>query len=81
MLNIPEGYEVLEYPETIYVKLKDNKGFLKYSSNLNGNILQIRSTFKVNDPFFNPLEYPALSELFDRILEKREEQIVLKAVK
>ena len=76
--KIPEGYEVVECPESLNLATEGNKGILKFNSSLNSDGLQLRINFAIKDPFFNPYEYPALREIYDRYIEKREEQIVLK---
>lgn len=77
-LTIPEDYEVVEYPEPMNLKLAGDKGFLKFSSSLSGNKLQMRINLIFKDYFFHPSEYTFLKELYAVFLEKRQEQIVLK---
>lgn len=77
-LQIPEGYEVIEYPEAVNLTTEGNKGKLQLTGSLKEDKLQIRVIFSIKNPFFTPYEYPILREIFDRYIEKREEQIVLK---
>lgn len=77
-LQIPEGYEVIEYPEAINLATVDQKGFIKTITSVNGDKLQMRVSFKIANPFFIAQEYPILREIYDHYIEKREEQIVLK---
>ena len=77
-LTVPEDYEIVEYPESMNLKLPGDKGFLKCSSTQNQNKIQLRISIKFTDHFFYPNEYPYLKEIYDLYIEKRQEQIVLK---
>ncbi len=76
--SVPEGYEVVEFPEPANVATKGKKGLMKLSSSLHDDNLQIRVNFIIKDPLFMAYEYHLLKEIFDRYIEKRAEQIVLK---
>ncbi len=77
-LKIPEGYEVVEIPENLNLSTEDKKCTLKLSGQVKGDELQLRISFSIKNPFFTAYEYPVLREIYDRYIEKREEQIVLK---
>ena len=76
--NIPEGYEIVEMPESAHLIIDGKKAEYSYAISQLGNKIMISSVFKVNDPLFYPVEYPHLKELFDRMISKKEEVIVLK---
>jgi hypothetical protein len=77
-LDIPEGYEVEDLPESTRLALPDKTGFFSYSANSVANQVQIRSIFKINKSIFIPDEYKALKEFYNLIVEKHGEQIVLR---
>ncbi len=76
--ELPEGYEILELPEEANISTEQNKCKYSFNAEKVGNKLNLRLIFKVDDPFFLAHEYPALREIFDLYLAKRQEQIVLK---
>ncbi len=76
--NVPEGYEIIEYPESLNLATEGQKGIFRINSKLIDERLQLRITFAIKNPFFAPYEYSALREIYDMYIEKREEQIVLK---
>jgi len=78
--TLPDGYEVETLPESIGLKLPDNSISLIYAVQLVDN--KIKAVYKrnVNKIMFLPDEYPALKEMFDQIVKKHAEQIILKKV-
>ena len=77
---IPESYMVEELPKPTIVKLEDGSAKFMYSVNQLGNKLQITSVFSINKVFFLPDEYPFLKQIFDLVVDKHKEQIVLKKI-
>lgn len=76
-LTIPEGYEVSELPQSIKYLLPENGGGFLYHITRNGNNLQLLSRFKINRIIYYPENYSYLKELFDGIVAKHAEQIIL----
>ncbi len=76
--TVPEGYEIIEYPQPLNLMTQGKKAIFKFNSSLNGDQLQLRIVFAIKNPFFTSLDYPVLREIYDRYIEKRAEQIVLK---
>lgn len=77
-IELPEGYVVEELPEPINLALPNNGGSLTYTAKLLNNKIQIISRFAINQLRFDPEEYIGLKAFFDYLIEKEEEQIVLK---
>jgi Domain of Unknown Function with PDB structure (DUF3857)/Transglutaminase-like superfamily len=77
-IEIPEGYEIEEMPKNGTVALPDNGGRFSYLSLITGNKIQIQSKIQLNKPIYMADEYEYLSELYNRIIQKHAEQIVLK---
>ena len=79
VIETPEGYAVEELPEGANVILPNKDGKLTYSAKTLGEKIQITLQVQVNKNFFLPDEYPYLKAFFDAIIQKQEEQIVLKS--
>ena len=77
-LTIPEGYEIVEIPESVNLKLPGDKVFFMCNTTSIGNKVMIRISISFKDHFFMPNEYELLKEIYDEYIEKRQEQIVLK---
>jgi hypothetical protein len=77
-IEIPDGYEIEEMPKNGAVVLPDNGGRFSYLSQITGNKIQIQSKIQLNRPIYMTDEYEDLSELYNRIIQKHAEQIVLK---
>ncbi len=76
-INIPDGYEIESLPARSAMTLEGQKAKFIYSAKQMGQTLVIDYTFKVNTDIFLPSEYPGLKELYDRVIEKSKEKIVL----
>lgn len=82
-LTIPEGYAVEQMPEQVSLSLPENGGkFTFLVSKLAGTArtFQINSTIQINQVHFEPEEYTAIKKFFDLIIEKQQEQLVLKKI-
>ncbi|GLR17662.1 DUF3857 domain-containing protein [Portibacter lacus] len=79
-LTIPEGYEVDEIPEGTSMTIEDRTAIFQLSASVNGNIIQIIKKIDIRKSHYAPSEYGALKRLFDMMIEKSGEQIVLKKV-
>ncbi|AWV98067.1 transglutaminase domain-containing protein [Arcticibacterium luteifluviistationis] len=76
-LDIPEGFEVEEVPESIYLKLPNNGGRYIYNCAVNNSKVTIMSRLLLGKAIFPANEYVLLKEFYDRIVAKHAEQIVL----
>ena len=77
-LTIPEGYEVVELPESMKSVLPDNGGVFYFICKNIGTTIQLNSKINLNRTKYTVEEYPQLKSLFDMIVAKQAEQIVLK---
>jgi hypothetical protein len=75
---IPEGYEAVQLPPSIHVKLPGESGEFKYQSQVVGPFLQLVSSITLNQTVFMPNEYLAVRSFFDYIVEKHGEAIVFR---
>lgn len=77
-ITIPENYTVSELPKPLVARTPD--GQVKYFYNINhfGNKITISIMFSRNKTLFLPGEYQGLKELYQMIVNKQKELIVLK---
>lgn len=78
VFNLPEGYIIEETPESTKIDLPNQGGSFTYSVKILEDNIQINSLLKINQLIYSPEEYPIIKSFFDMIIEKQEEQIVLK---
>ncbi len=76
-INIPDGYVVESLPESSILTLEDEKANFKYEVKQIGETIVIDYSMKMNSDTFSPDEYPSLKELYNRIVDKSKEKIVL----
>jgi hypothetical protein len=79
-LKLPEGYAVESLPSTLNNALPGNGGSFFFATTTNDGLLQFSGRFNITKLQYAPEEYPALKELFDQLIAKYGEQIVLKKV-
>ena len=77
-VSIPEGYEVESLPEAVNFALPNGGGNYKFICQNTESSVQVMVRFSVNKLMFLPSEYPAFRELFNLIIAKQEEKVVLK---
>lgn len=77
-LIIPEGFEVVQLPSPIHVKLAGESGSFTYQSQVVGPFLQLVSTITLEKTVFMPDEYAAVRSFFDYIVDKHSESIIFK---
>lgn len=78
-MTIPENYMVEELPEPIKMSLPNNGASYAFNSSvLADGKVQIIVKTKINQTYYMPEEYAALRNFFDLIINKQNEQIVLK---
>jgi hypothetical protein len=78
--TIPSGYELDEVPKSVAVNLPDKGGRFMYVVQQEGSVVQVMSRVSINKPVFFAPEYGNLKELYNQIIAKHAEQIVLKKV-
>ncbi|HMV07862.1 MAG TPA: DUF3857 domain-containing protein [Cyclobacteriaceae bacterium] len=77
-ITVPDGYIVEEIPAPLVIKLPDNSAKYTYSITQNSNVLSILSHFKIGKTLYVQSEYLQLKELYNQVVAKQAEQIVLK---
>jgi transglutaminase-like putative cysteine protease len=80
--DVPAGYEVDELPKSIKVNFdEEGKSFFEYIISHSGGVISFRSRIKLTRSYYLPDEYEILREFFNLIVNKHNEQIVLKKKK
>ncbi|MDT8346763.1 MAG: transglutaminase, partial [Flavobacteriaceae bacterium] len=76
-INIPEGYTVDWMPESTTLALPNNAGSFKYMCQKSGNAIQLSITRSINSPVLPESYYAAVKELYNQVIEKETERIIL----
>lgn len=77
-LNLPEGYTVEQLPEPISLITRDNAAAFSYRSMQNGQNIQLVISLEIKKPLFIENEYEELKMFFNLIVQKEQENIILK---
>lgn len=77
-LTLPPGFAAQEIPKNIILSLPKEAGQYRRLVVAEGNTLQLSSQFFIRKPRFEPMEYKALREFYDRVVAANAEQVVLK---
>lgn len=76
-IKIPEGYKVETMPESSAVALGNNAAVYGFKLMSNGNKITVISQFQINSPVITSNYYQELKELFNQMIKKQSEKIVL----
>ena len=76
--TLPEGYQVESLPKSITMKLPDNSIIISYTLQSNDNKIKVIYRRNISKILFLPGEYQNLKEIYDQIVKKHAEQIILK---
>jgi hypothetical protein len=76
-ITVPEGYSVVTVPESTIYKLPEGSGEFKYLTRQQGNVIHISMDLKLNSSFILTENYEYIKVLYDAIIKKQAEQIVL----
>lgn len=77
-IKIPEGYEVEELPKSQNMVLPKGGGKYMFIAGQQGDEIQIMIRLSLSKTQYTPENYSALKELFNQVVAKQQEQIVLK---
>jgi hypothetical protein len=77
-ITLPDGYAVEELPESVQFSLPDKSAIYSYMTKVNGPTLQLINNFEIKKSFYTAEEYSALREFWALVVNKSNEQIVLK---
>ena len=77
-LKLPHGYSVQELPQSITLDIPGEGARYSRSVLVDGNTLKINSQLHIRKIRFQPNEYKALRDFYDRLVAAQAEQVVLK---
>lgn len=77
-IKIPVGYKLEELPKAGVFVLPNKAGKYSYIVETENDVIKIRSQLTISKSFFEPNEYPNLRELYNLVIEKQAQQIVLR---
>ncbi len=80
-LQMPAGSSVVKNPEPDIFELPDKSAGVSLTVSINADIMQLSLVVKINKLHFEPKEYMALRDFFNKIIAKQTETIVLKLPK
>ena len=76
--SIPEGYELASVPERLSMSIPSGGVQFLYEPKNIGDKISVTYYLKVASDIIMPEDYPGLVDLYDRIIKKQSEKIVLK---
>lgn len=79
ILEIPDNYELDDFPEELIVALPDDIGSFMYRPVLIKNTLKINLVWQLNKTMIDAADYPALKSFMEQVTGKLKEPIILKA--
>ena len=77
-LLIPDNFALKELPKPVEIKLPDNSAGFRYESKISGNEITITSSLNINKPVFIFNEYSNLRGLYNQMIKKHSEPVILK---
>ncbi len=79
-IKIPEGYHVVECPESIAFKLPENMGVFSFRSQVANGIIQLMIDETMNTALIPAQYYQSIKEFYNQVIQKENEQVVLKKI-
>lgn len=78
-LTLPEGYELESMPPMTTASVPAGGGsYFFATTKKSSNEVQFSASLNISKQIFSPEEYPALKALFDTMIKKRDEMVVIK---
>lgn len=79
-LTIPEGYEIEETPENLRFSTEDGGISCLYTLQHKDGVVTVNYVLQFKKIIFSQLEYPSLKIFWEKLIEKNNEQIILKKI-
>lgn len=77
-ITLPEGYVVEDLPKPIRASLPNKGGSFTFNATQNGQTITLMNNLKINQTFFLVKDYAILRQLYDMVVAKNAEQLVIK---
>lgn len=78
ILELPTGYSIDQLPKNIKMNLPENTASFQMLSTINENKVQVLFKLFINKPVFYQPEYQNLKTLFDELVKKQAEMLIIK---
>jgi hypothetical protein len=79
-IKLPEGYQVVSFPKSIKFQLKEKSSSVIFLASGNDISISVKYLFEINKTIFLPNDYSSLQGLFNQIVLKHSEPIILKKI-
>ncbi|MBP2833724.1 DUF3857 domain-containing protein [Aquimarina sp. U1-2] len=79
-IKIPEDYEVVTLPKPKAFKLPNGMGSFTFRSGIANGMIQVVVNETIAKPFLPSISYPYIKQFYNQVVEKENEQIVLKKI-
>jgi len=77
---IPDGYEIVELPESVIIKLPGKAIQATFNVTHLDNKITVFYRFNINKEIFVSTEYQVLKEFYNQLIKKHAEFIILKKI-
>ena len=77
-VELPKEFIIESVPENFELSILDGKATFEFHINVNDSIIKVSSNLQINEPFFSSIEYEHLKLLYELMVKKQQEKIVLK---
>lgn len=77
-LTIPDDYEIAGKPQDVAIALPNKGGRFLNKTEVFGNKVQFSQSMELEKSIYQPEEYPALKELFNRIIQLQKTDVIFK---
>ena len=79
-INLPEGYQVVSLPKSVKLQMNGNAASVTFLASGNDVAVNVKYLFQTNKAIFLPNEYQSLQGLYNQIVSKHSEPIILKKI-
>lgn len=79
-ITIPDGWQIVELPKVMIMKLPDNSVSMQYQISSVGNYVNLTYKFNLAKTYFSIEEYADLRVFFSELVKKHSEPVVIKSL-
>lgn len=76
--TIPEGFEIMQPPESMNYKLPQGEGGYSFDVVHIGDKITIKSSLSYKNSYYEPVAFPYFKEMYQTVLKAESQQLVLK---
>ncbi|MEZ4826082.1 MAG: DUF3857 domain-containing protein [Bacteroidia bacterium] len=75
--TIPPNFQVIRMPASTRLVLEGKEMMFEYLCEVRNSTIQVRATFEISKSKIYPEDYPAVKDLYDKMIARMQEDIVL----